>query len=583
MSARIQKIPDPPDDPKNVTASATVLRWSVGDFVSFVYRRGGLRSGSFSASAENAGVKIHQQYFSRFQKTFQDGTLLIEYPLKTVYSVPPVRFEIQGRADLITESLEKKIHIVEIKSIQSDSETLPQQVDFLHAAQARIYAYLYSLEKEDPSACAEIEVTVKYILAKSFQIRDFNETLSFCELEDFFRKTCEYYLEWGISIHDYRLARDASIKALPFPYPELRQGQKEFMRTVLETVRKREPLLVQAPTGTGKTISVLYPAIKSIPKQYSDYIFYLTAKTSTQDVAKKTLEDLRGQGLVVKSIVLTAKEKICLCSELYCDQTLCPYATHYYEHSSEAMKALSGVFAVDSAHLSEIGEKYNVCPFELGLDLSLFCDVIICDYNYLYDPKVQLERFAAEDSYRFTILMDEAHNLPDRANEMYSAELMWKELQEAKSAERAYSVPAREALGKLSSYFEKMFETMSRAGESDLSGESSSFDSSLPPKEMYLSADFCASRKKPKELLSALDQWIRAAKDEMDLVLFCKIFPARCRRIFQRFLYYDIFAGREKRRNLPAVHGLFPSDRKSLSREACGRVFFRHAESPPLF
>ncbi len=509
MTNSSEKTPNKVQD----TPPLSLMRWSVGDFVSFVYRHGGLGFYSYNSLLEGIGIKTHQQFFRYFRKNQPESTLYIEYPLKTVYICPPIRFEIQGRADLIVESADHPIQVIEIKSISSDMPSFPDKVNFLHLAQARIYAYLFCLEKGKKDL--EIKITVKYIIVQSFAIKDFDEVLSFTDLEKFFQETCSYYMDWGISVRQYKISRDSSIKAVPFPYPELRQGQKEFMNTVLSSIKKREPLLVQAPTGTGKTISALYPAIKSIPKQYADYIFYITAKSSTQDIAKKSLDDLRAQGLVLKSIQITAKEKICLCKELYCDPMICPYAIHYYEHYSEAMKELSCHFSIDAALLREIGKKYEVCPFELGLDASLFCDIILCDYNYIFDPKVQLERFILQESYRFTILVDEAHNLPDRANEMYSAAISYQELLDACHLEFYYSSFTRESFTKLSQYFEKLFAFMSKEDQAEMPMESS-FDASIPPRELFLSPCFCATRKMPKELLKLLDAFVQNAKEEMD-------------------------------------------------------------------
>lgn len=487
----------------------SLMRMSVGDFVAFVYRRGGLASGSFSTLWNGSGTRIHQQYFKFFKKSQPDSTLYIEYPLKTTYIISPVRFEIQGRADLIVESMENQIQVIEIKTISNDSKLFPEKVDFLHLAQARIYAYLFCLEKEKKDM--EIQVTVKYILIDSFKIKDFNELISYHDLERFFHDTCAHYLDWGVSIHNYKILRDASIKDMAFPYAELRQGQKEFMNTVLSCIRKREPLFVQAPTGTGKTISTLYPAIKAIPKQYADFIFYITAKSSTQDVAKKSLDDLRVQGLVLKSIQITAKEKICLCKELYCDTSICPYAIHYYEKYSDAMNELSGHFSIDAVLLQKMGVKYDVCPFELGLDVSLFCDIILCDYNYIFDPKVQLERFIKEESYRFTILVDEAHNLPDRANEMYSASIIYQDVITACHDNAFYSPYTQEVLSKFSKYFDDLFGFLASDDQTEVS-----FDSSILSKDMFKSPHFCATRKIPKDLLKILDAFVQNSKQEMN-------------------------------------------------------------------
>lgn len=514
------------------TTALSILHMSVRDFVAFVYRRGGLGSNSFFSILNGLGIKTHQQFFKAFKKSQPESTIYIEYPLNSTNTIQPVIFDIQGRADIIVLSPDDQMQIIEIKTFSKADASFPSSANFLHVAQARIYAYMFCLEKQRMDSI--IQITIKYILTQTFQIKDFNETVSFNDLEKFFNETCSHYIKQGISIHNYETLRDVSIKNLTFPYTDLRQGQKEFMNTVLASIKKREPLFVQAPTGIGKTISTLYPAIKSIPKNYFDFIFYLTAKNSTQDVAKKTIDDMRSRGLVLKSIQITAKEKICLCKELYCDTTTCPYAVNYYEQYSDAINELTSCFSIDAAILQQLGEKYEVCPFELGLDASLFCDVIICDYNYIFDPKVQLERFVKQEAYRFTILVDEAHNLPDRANEMYSAAFSYQDLIETVNFKIYFSPLLKEALSKISLYFETMFAFLSSENEVE-----SSFDSSILSKEMFKSPSFCATRKMPKEFLKILEVFIQYAKEEMD-----KLMDPQAKKALTNLFFSAKFFGR---------------------------------------
>lgn len=503
----------------------TTLRLSVRDFVSGIYREGGLGTGSIFSMQDNIGTKIHQQFFKAFEKSNTDCTLYIEHTLKKIHLLTPILFDIQGRADLIVESPDHQIQVIEIKTIAKAGATVPDKVDFLHLAQARVYAYFFCLEKGFSDI--SIQITIKYILIHSFQIRDFHETLSFSELERFFLDTCAQYADLGKSIHAYELARNESIKKMAFPYPNLRSGQKEFMNTVLTAIRKREPLIIQAPTGTGKTISTLYPAIKGIPAKYGDYIFYITAKSSTQDVAKKTLDDMREQGLILKSIQITAKEKICLCRELYCDMSICPYAIRYYEQSPKAMKELSKHFAVDAKLLQETGEKYQVCPFELGLDVSLYCDVILCDYNYVFDPKVRLDRFINQESLRLTILVDEAHNLPDRCNEMYSAAVSLLELKEIMQYRVYLPEEIKNTVDGILAYFDRMSLFMS-----DGELPETSFDAGFQPRELFRSSSFCATRKQPKTLLKYLDTFVTQIREELD-----KIQDSNAKKAFTDFFF----------------------------------------------
>ncbi len=491
--------------------SSTVLRFSVRDFVAFVYRRGSLNTGNFFSLLDGLGIKTHQQFFKAFRKSQPDATIFSEYSLKTTFVSDSVKIEVQGRADLIVLSENNEIQIIEIKTIAKDSADLPVEADFLHIAQARIYAYIFCKEKEITNA--SIQVTVKYILINSFKIKDFNETVTYNELEKFSFDTCNFYIAQGLAKKDYSTIRDLSIKALTFPYSELRQGQKEFMNAVLSCMRKHEPLLVSAPTGTGKTISVLYPAIKGIPQKYCDYIFYITAKNSTAEIAKKTLDDMRGNGLVIKSIHITAKEKVCLCKEIYCDTSICPYAVNYYDNYSKAMNELSSTQSIDFNVLMATGEVYGVCPFELGLDLSLFCDIIICDYNYIFDPKVSLERFVKQEAYNFAILIDEAHNLPDRACEMYSAEMSYKELKEVLLYKSYFQSNLQNIFDELIAYYKVLLPFIK--GEENLEEP---FDKSILLKELFWAENFGATRKLPKDYVSILEKLVQYAKEDLNSI-----------------------------------------------------------------
>lgn len=502
------------------SSKMTVMRFSVRDFVAFVYRKGGLNAGSFFTLIDGLGIKTHQSFFKSFKKSQPDATIYSEYTLKTSYLSDDIKIEVHGRADLIAISKNNEVQIIEIKTIANASSSLPSEVDFLHLAQARIYAYMFC--RENNLTTSTIQVTVKYILIHNFSIKDFNENISYQDLEKFFVKTCLFYLESGRIKREYEEIRDASIRSLTFPYDTLRSGQKEFMNTVLNGMKKHQPLLVQAPTGTGKTISTLYPVVKGITQKYSDYIFYVTAKSSTQNVAIKTLDDMRAKGLVIKSIQITAKEKICLCKDLYCDMNVCPYAVNYYNQYPKAMEELSNLYSIDSNLLTQIGTKYDVCPFELGLDASLFCEIIICDYNYIFDPKVQLERYFNQDGYHFTILVDEAHNLPDRANEMFSGQFSYKEFKEAFYFVKYYSKQLQDNMEIIREYFKKVSIFLkSTDTEDDLTKDinENGFDSTIPIKEFFKNVSFCASRKAPGDLIKILEKFVIFAKEEIDLIL----------------------------------------------------------------
>ncbi len=243
------------------------------------------------------------------------------------------------------------------------------------------------------------------------------------QLDNFLEQFQQYFSNWVYSQKNWTELRDSSINSLSFPYPSLRTGQNELMAAVYRTIRDSSLLFSNAPTGIGKTLAVLFPAIKSMGEGHTDKIFYLTAKTIARRVAEKALDQMRDKGLHLKSITLTAKEKICLCPGTDCDPDVCPYLVNYPERSRMAQKAASSLEAFTRPVVEDLASKYRVCPFELSLDLSLECDCIIADYNYVFDPRIYLKRYFDHPSGNYTFLIDEAHNLVDRGREMYSAAL----------------------------------------------------------------------------------------------------------------------------------------------------------------
>lgn len=497
----------------------STLKLSVRDLASYAYRHGGLGKTSSFVETDDNPNRLHQQYIKASMKRNPEMAHYPEYYLKTGYEISPVRFEIQGRADLISVSDNGDIDVLEIKTIIDGKGTLPDKADIVHCAQARIYGYIFCLKTD--SFESAISVTIRYVLAPDHRIRDFTEHVDFDFLKKFFMESCVRLLDFTKSLNSYRKLRDITLKDLKFPYPSLRKGQKEFMNEVLASIRSKEPLYTQAPTGIGKTISVLFPAVKSIPRNFADYIFYLTAKTSTQNVAQSALDDLREAGMVLKSIRITSKEKICLCKEIYCDTDICRYAQNYYDNSTAAIRELFQYNSIDAKVLTEIALKHSVCPFEIGLDISLFCDVIICDYNYVFDPKVMLIRFIQEESYRFVFLIDEAHNLPSRSNEMYSASFGRADYEELLKYEAHLPPSLRKPLDAIIHYFKQAQQFLqSDIQQNGFIAESSkavdSFDSKIGSKDLIRVEGVCATRNIPSELIVLMENFIMEAKPELD-------------------------------------------------------------------
>ncbi|MCU0486286.1 MAG: ATP-dependent DNA helicase, partial [Anaerolineales bacterium] len=270
---------------------------------------------------------------------------------------------------------------------------------------------------------SEISIHLTYYHLDSREEKTFHRQFTLAELEAFFHDLITPYLDWFRKIWAYQARRDQSIQQLEFPYAAYRPGQREMAVAVYKAIRANDRLYVQSPTGVGKTIAALFPAVKALGQGLVARIFYLTAKTPGRLVAEKALDDMRGANLEIRSVTLTAKEKICFCPPVNCDPEVCVFARDYFGKVKRALEEIDQVQAFTRPVIEELARKYQVCPFEFSLDLALWVDCIICDYNYAFDPRVYLHRFFDFDTEAYIFLVDEAHNLPDRARSMYSAEL----------------------------------------------------------------------------------------------------------------------------------------------------------------
>jgi DNA excision repair protein ERCC-2 len=387
---------------------------SVRSLVEFILQAGDLTPGGFQRRDR---AQLGTQGHKRVQRSRPEG---YETEVEVVYRVegadPPI--EVRGRIDGIYASQEPVI-IEEIKTTTLSLEFVGEGHNQLHWAQAQCYAYMYA-QQHDLSG---ISIHLTYFHLDSQQEKTFERHFTLAELEAFFRDLITPYLNWMRKIWAWQARRDRSIHQLNFPYAEYRPGQRDMAVAVYKAIRANDRLYVQSPTGVGKTIAVLFPALKALGQGLATKIFYLTAKTPGRKVAEKTLDDMRQANLHLKSIILTAKEKICFCPPVNCDPEECVFARDYFGKVKRALEEIDQVQAFTRPVIEEIAQQYQICPFEFSLDLALWVDCIICDYNYAFDPRVYLHRFFDFDTEPYVFLIDEAHNLPDRARAMYSAEL----------------------------------------------------------------------------------------------------------------------------------------------------------------
>lgn len=406
------------------------IRISVRSLVEFILRSGDIDNRR-TAAPENAmqeGSRIHRMIQRRMGPEYQ-----AEVGLRYVYDAGEYEIIVEGRADgIITEPT--AVTIDEIKGVFRDVKKMKAAVP-VHLAQAKCYAYIYA----EQNGLREIRVRMTYCHIETEEIRYFHYDYTFEELQEWFADVIAQYRKWADFSFTWQKTRQESIKMLQFPFA-YREGQKELATYVYQTIYHKRKLFIEAPTGVGKTISTVFPAVKAMGEGMCEKIFYLTAKTITRTVADNTFSLLREKGLKFKSVILTAKDKICFMEETECNPEHCPYAKGHYDRINDAMyDLLIHEDTYSREVIEEYAGRYKVCPFEMCLDMSLFADAVICDYNYVFDPHVYLRRFFAEGIQgEYIFLIDEAHNLVERGRAMYSAVLCKEDFLALRRSVKAY-------------------------------------------------------------------------------------------------------------------------------------------------
>lgn len=408
----------------------TIIRISVRSLVEFILREGDIDnrvSGSMEKDAMLLGGKIHRKIQSRMGTNYT-----AEVPLKIQMPCDGFVLQIEGRADGVLKD-DGKVLIDEIKGILRSLEHLEAPVP-VHLAQAKCYAYIYAVQNS--LKCIDVQMT--YCQMETEEIRRFCQEFEFQELQTWFQDLVTQYEKWAKFEIEWRNVRNDSIRQIEFPFP-YREGQRDLVASVYRTILRKKKLFIQAPTGVGKTMATVFPAVRAVGEGLGEKIFYLTAKTIMRTVAEQAFSLLKEKGLLYKTITLTAKEKICFCEEAECNPDACPYAKGHFDRVNDAVFDLithSGDWSREV--LEEQAKKHMVCPFEMSLDVSNWADAVICDYNYAFDPQAHLKRFFSESGKgEYLFLIDEAHNLVERGREMYSASLYKEDLLEVRKMVKA--------------------------------------------------------------------------------------------------------------------------------------------------
>ncbi|SHJ16946.1 ATP-dependent DNA helicase [Lutispora thermophila] len=432
------------DEKTERTGTPMVLKMSIRSLVEFIFRSGNIDSGFMSISRALEGSKAHR----RMQKSYGDD-YKAEVPLKKNIEFEGYSLVLEGRADGIFIE-DGNVIIDEIKSVTQPLELIDEDYDLRHWAQAKCYGYIYGEE----NALDNITIQLTYIHLETDEVKKFRKSFHILELKSFFYDLVEKYCKWADLTISWISARDDSIKKLKFPFPQYRKGQREMAAAVYRAIRDENILFAQAPTGIGKTISTLFPAVKAMGEGLTSKIFYLTAKTTTQMVAEEAFQRMKDMGLKFISITITAKDKICFKEERQCTPGYCEYAKGHFDRVNDAiMDILQNEKEIDREKILAYAKKHRVCPFEYSLDIALWADCVICDYNYLFDPNASLKRFFMDKKTDFTFLIDEAHNLVDRAREMYSAELYKKDFLELKKLMKGKNKELQTSCNSINKYF----------------------------------------------------------------------------------------------------------------------------------
>lgn len=496
-----------------------LVKLSVRELVEFVLRSGSIRPSVASSNRAVIGTLAHKKIQNSMEANY-------EAEVRMVYKceIEDITFVVEGRADGVIKDLVDVI-IDEIKTTTTPLEAIDENYNMLHWAQAKCYAYFYAKEH----GLKEMQVRLTYYNIDTKEIKHLQRGFYFDELETFFDMLMHKYHKWIAFYMAWTKKRDGSLKSLQFPFATYRKGQRELAISVYKAIKEESTLFINAPTGIGKTISTLFPALKAMGEGQGSKIFYLTAKTITRTVAEEGINKLYAQGARLKAITITAKDKICFCEKRQCHPDFCQWANGHYDRVDDAAyEILQEKDLLTREDIEAYARKYEVCPFELALDLSVWSDIVICDYNYVFDPNVGLKRFA--DNRDFIILVDEAHNLVDRARSMYSAELSKRQVLAVKKLLGKQQPTIGKELKRLNDYLLEIRKTYI--------DELGVYITKEAPKELH---------KRVRRFLAACDKKLTSAGAELPAELIDLYFEAyNFSRTYELFDSHYLCYGEEK-------------------------------------
>ena len=422
------------------------IKTSVRKLIEFVMRSGDIDNSFRDNNRMVEGIKAHQKIQKSYDKNYQ-----AEFYLKNITKIDDMEFHVEGRADGLLKK-KGKIIIDEIKSTTRNLDKLDDS-NKLHWAQAFCYGYFYGVKND----LKNITIRLTYVSLDDYKTKTFEKEKSLDELYEFYINLLKEYINFSKILSKNLEKRNISANNLTFPYDGYRKGQRKM--AVYRAILDKKNLFVDAPTGTGKTISTIFPAVKSLGEGLTDKIFYLTSKNTTAKEALKSLYLLKEKNLSIKAVSITSKEKICLNDEISCNPESCPFARGHFDRVNDGLKdILENEDIMDYDIITSYSEKHRLCPLEFELDISLYCDIIICDYNYIFDPNVYLRRFFDDSLDEYLFLIDEAHNLLERSRKMFSHDFVDSDFKELrKSMDIKKDLKIIKSIDSILDEFEKMY------------------------------------------------------------------------------------------------------------------------------
>ena len=424
------------------------IRITAKEIVQFIYSGGDLTSEFRSNKRAKQGIEAHAFLQSQYNEESKK-----EVKVETLYDTDKYSFYITGRMDGLLQE-ENRLIIEEIKSTLTDLNLMEITSRPEHLAQAKMYAYMYMTKEELKS----ISVRLTYVTVNEYKTKSFTKRYNYSQLKRFFEKTIEEYTSWIEIFDNHQRNKLKSLEGLTFPFEDYREGQYKFMGAVYQTLIKEDILYSIAPTGIGKTIAALFSSLKAI-KNEKDKVFYLTAKNAGKKIVVDTVNLLKEKGLVCKTVVVNSKDSMCLMDKVDCDPDICPYAKGFFDRLNEGLNDIfvhQDVYEMDL--IKKYGEYHKICPHEFSLAISNYSDVIICDYNYAFDPRTHLIRYFDEEYYNPILLIDEAHNMIDRSRSMYSSFLSKSTLFELRKSTNKVKPTCKTQINKLIKYIDEFVE-----------------------------------------------------------------------------------------------------------------------------